>query len=247
MNFSYGDGLSKHIFVLPYERKRGKTHIACLQISVEKENPDRAMPDSIRALSEGRAVFLIADSNKSICSAGSKIPEAFGYSTEQLKGMNLSDLFGSADLRMILSCSADTSASIHSCVFHCLNGSRRDVEVKKYTLTDDFLLYVICDVTRQQQNEEIMAVTTRERRRIGQDLHDSIGQLLTGISLLSRSLANGLKRDGTPGDADAAQISELADDASNQIRQISRGLMSTDIVHRGLYPSLHDLAIGLFS
>ena len=90
--------------------------------------------------------------------------------------------------------------------------------------------------------EEASQVGIRERRRIGQDLHDSIGQLLTGISLLSRSLANRLLRDGHAGEADAGQISELADTASNQIRQISRGLMPTEVVQKGLFESLRELA-----
>ncbi|MBT8042109.1 MAG: sensor histidine kinase, partial [Pontiella sp.] len=127
-------------------------------------------------------------------------------------------------------------------VLRCLDGSHRDVELLKYSAADHCMLYAVCDVTRPQLNEEIAQVSTRERRRIGQDLHDSIGQLLTGISLLSRSLANNLRRDGNPGEEDAAQISELADDASNQIRQISRGLMPADIVERGFFASLRDLA-----
>jgi signal transduction histidine kinase len=129
-----------------------------------------------------------------------------------------------------------------SCVFICKDGSRRDVEIKKYPLPDGFTLYGIFDITSSQFTEEASQISMRERRRIGQDLHDSIGQLLTGISLLSRSLANNLQRENLPGDMDAIQISELADDASDQIRQISRGLMPTDIVMRGLFASLKHLA-----
>lgn len=242
LTFTYGDGLSKFLSVLPYEHKRGKLNFACLQISVKKAELETAMPACIRALLEGRVCLLIADAENTIFSAGSNVPEAFGYSGTALQGMQLSDLFGSNDLKMISACSADSNESTLSCAFHCLDRSRRDVEVKKYSTTDGFVLYVICDVTRPKLNEEITAVATRERRRIGQDLHDSIGQLLTGISLLSRSLANGLQRDNRQGSDDAAQISELADDASNQIRQISRGLMPSDIVQRGLYSSLRNLA-----
>jgi len=116
------------------------------------------------------------------------------------------------------------------------------VEVKKYSASDHFTLYAMWDVTAPQSTEDLSQVANRERRRIGQDLHDSIGQLLTGISLLSRSLANSLKRLGHSGDLDAAQISALADDASNQIRKISRGLMPSEIVDKGLFDSLRELA-----
>ena len=69
-----------------------------------------------------------------------------------------------------------------------------------------------------------------------------IGQVMTGISLLSRSLANSLKRSGRSEYIDASQISSLADDASNQIRQISRGLIPSEIVQKGLVESLRELA-----
>jgi PAS domain S-box-containing protein len=242
LTFSYGEGERKFLYVLPYERKNNKWRFICMQVATERPDPDKAGTPSICTLSEDRVCLVLVDSSGTILSASPKVPEAFGFISESLIGMSLSDLFVSADLGMIASCSPDTNESITSCVFRCLDGSKRDVEVKKYSLPDDCMLYGICDIARPYFNEEITQVSTRERRRIGQDLHDSIGQLLTGISLLSRSLANSLKRDGNPGDADAAQISELADDASNQIRQISRGLMPSDIVNRGLLESLRDLA-----
>ncbi|MDF7808424.1 sensor histidine kinase [Pontiellaceae bacterium B12219] len=241
--FNEGAGRSVFFNVLPYEYKRGRFHFACLQVAIEQQSAQETEPvDSLIALDESRVCLLLADARKAVLAASSVVPEAFGYSSDKLVGQKLSDLFGVADLGRIYSGSADTHESIQNCVFQCQDGSKRDVEVKKYTATDGGMLYVVSDVTRPQLNEEITSVATRERRRIGQDLHDSVGQMLTGISLLGRSLANGLKRAGNAAHEDAAQISDLADDASNQIRQISRGLMPTDIVHRGLHDSLRNLA-----
>lgn len=242
MTFSYGEGARKHLYILPYERKWGKWRYACMQIEAELPNPDAVASVNACPMAEERMCLILADSSHTIRSVSSRIPEVFGYSSESLMGMSLSDIFTDSDLGMIESCSPDTNESIISGVFHCLDGSKREVEVKKYMSADNCTLYAICDVTRPQITEEVAQISMRERRRIGQDLHDSIGQLLTGISLLSRSLANALKWDSNSGEADAAQISELADAASNQIRQISRGLMPSEIVERGLFTSLRDLA-----
>jgi PAS domain S-box-containing protein len=244
VSISFNEGSQRAVFfnVLPYEYKRGRFHFACLQVAAEPSDPETESAAFTVALRESRAGLLLADARKSVLAASSVVPEAFGYSSEKLVGKNLSDLFGAADLGRIYSCAPDTNESVLNCVFQCMDGSKRDVEVKKYSATDDCMLYAVCDVTRPQLNEEITTVATRERRRIGQDLHDSIGQMLTGISLLGRSLANGLKRSGNAAHEDAAQISDLADDASNQIRQISRGLMPADIVHHGLHASLDNLA-----
>ncbi len=238
---SYGEG-RKYIYILPYERKRGKWRFACMQVTTVPPDPDTAEDPGVCAMAEERVCLLLVDSHLTIRSVSSRIPEAFGYAAEGLVGLDLQDLFNASDFEVLQACSADTGESIMSCTFFCLDGSKRDVQIKKFSVPDKYTLYGICDVSPRQRMEEFAEVTARERRRIGQDLHDSIGQTLTGMSLLSRSLSNALRRDGHAGSTDASQISGLADEASNQIRQISRGLMPSEIVRSGLCASLRKLA-----
>jgi len=239
---SYGMERKKYIHILPYERKRGKWRFACFQVITAPPDPDTAEDSTVCALADGRVCLVLVDSNHAILSVSSRIPEAFGYSAGNLLETQLQDLFTASDFEVLQACSADTNESIMSCTFFCLDGSKRDVEIKKFSAPDKYTLYGICDVSPRQRMEEFAEVTARERRRIGQDLHDSVGQTLTGMSLLSRSLSNALRRDGHEGSGDASQISGLADEASNQIRQISRGLMPSEIVRYGLLASLRELA-----
>lgn len=242
LTLSYGEGRKKHIHILPYERKRGKWCFACFQVTTATPDPDSARQPDVCALEEDRLCLVLVDSHQTICSVDSRIPEAFGYAAGNLVGMHLQDLFSVSDFGVLQACSADTNESITSCIFFCMDGSKQDVELKKFSMPDQYTLYGICDISPHQHLEEFAEVTARERRRIGQELHDSIGQTLTGMSLLSHSLSNALRRDGYGGSGDAAQISGLADEASNQIRQISRGLMPSEIVRHGLYVSLRELA-----
>ena len=239
---SYGEGRRKYIYVLPYERKKGKWRFACVQVTTPPPNPDAAEQPCVCALAEERMCLMLVDSNQAIRSVGSRVPESFGHAPEDLVGMNLQELFNDSDFEVLQACTVDTNESILGCTFSCLDGSKREVEINKFSATDQCTLYGICDVSPRRRMEEFAEVTARERRRIGQDLHDSIGQTLTGMSLLSRSLSNILRRDGHGGSDDAIQISELADEASNQIRRISRGLMPSEIVRHGLYESLRELA-----
>ncbi len=239
---SYGEGQRKYLYVLPYERKRGKWRYACVQVSIEASDPDAAAASCPRTMAEDRVCLILADSSHLIRSVGARIPETFGYDAESLLGMRLADLFSDTDLDVLSACSADTNEPILSCTLHCVDGSKRDVEIKKFSAPDKCMLYGIYDVSPRPSMEEFSDATAHERRRIGQDLHDSVGQTLTGISLLSRSLSNALQRDEHAGSGDASQISDLADGASNQIRQISRGLMPSEIVKTGLYESLRELA-----
>ena len=239
---SYGEGQRKYIYILPYERKRGKWRFACIQVTTAPPDPDSAEQPCVCALAEERVCLLLVDSRDAIRSVSSRVPEAFGYASDNLTGMNLQDLFTHTDVEGLKSCTADTNKSIMSCTFFCLDGSKRDVELKKFSAPEKYTLYGVSDVSPRHRMEEFAVVTARERRRIGQDLHDSLGQIVTGISLLSRSLSNDLREDGHEGGLDASQISELADEASNQIRQISRGLMPAEIVQQGLYEALRELA-----
>lgn len=237
---SVGEGRRTFLSVLPYERKRKKWRYACVQISTMDADPATAA--SARALAEDRVGLVLVDGKNYIRSVGPRVPEAFGYASQNLMGLSLGALFADSDFERIRTCPADARESVHHCVLQSPDGGRCDVELRKLSAPDQYTLYGIIDVTQPQFTEEIAEAGLRERRRIGQDLHDSIGQLLTGISLLSRSLANSLTNQESSDFDDASQISELADEASNQIRQISRSLMPPEIVQQGLCEALRELA-----
>src|SRR5262249_41008492 len=58
---------------------------------------------------------------------------------------------------------------------------------------------ILRDITRRKELErEVMEVAALEQRRIGQELHDGVGQELTGLSLMADALARRLQ-DAPPG------------------------------------------------
>ncbi|MGA2107398.1 MAG: PAS domain S-box protein [Syntrophorhabdales bacterium] len=96
---------------------------------------------------------------------------------------------------------------------------------------------------RQMLQREVMSISAAEQARIGQDLHDSLGQLLTGIALKSKSLANFLERNSFPGTGDATRIADLANQAVVQARNLARNLLSADIDHGGICAWLEDFSL----
>ena len=94
---------------------------------------------------------------------------------------------------------------------------------------------IIRDITKRRKLEqEILRISEQERRRIGQDLHDGLGQMLTGIGLISRNLAKKLKAAGEAGAEEVSEITELIKQADQQARTLARGLVPVEIESNGL-------------
>lgn len=102
---------------------------------------------------------------------------------------------------------------------------------------------VVRDVTeRKRMEQEVLEAGAREQRRIAQDLHDSLGQKLTGISMLGQALESKLKARATAEARDAAKIAGYAAAAVREARELARGLMPAELA-AGLTEGLKNLAI----
>src|SRR5205814_9358901 len=82
---------------------------------------------------------------------------------------------------------------------------------------------------RRRLEQEILDISDREKRRIGQDLHDSLGQLLTGIGFKSKSLENKIAARDLPEANAARQIADLVTQETSQARALARGLQPVDL------------------
>jgi len=95
---------------------------------------------------------------------------------------------------------------------------------------------------RVRLESEILDVTSREKLRVGQDLHDSLGQKLTGAIFLSRALADKLAESSPDEKKEAGRINELLKEALGQVRRIARGLAPVELGDEGIANALQHLA-----
>jgi two-component system, LuxR family, sensor kinase FixL len=95
---------------------------------------------------------------------------------------------------------------------------------------------------RRQLERELLEISEAERRRIGYDLHDSLGQHLTGIAFLSQALAQQLKARGSAEAAEAVQIVAFVNQAIAQTHQLATGLAPVTLETYGLVCALQELA-----
>jgi PAS domain S-box-containing protein len=87
---------------------------------------------------------------------------------------------------------------------------------------------------RRRLEHELLEITDKERRRIGLDLHDDLGQKLTGIALMAKGLQTKLTRDGSESAAEAARIHSLIQETMNQTRELSHDLVTLDLHEKDL-------------
>jgi PAS domain S-box-containing protein len=98
---------------------------------------------------------------------------------------------------------------------------------------------LIMDMSTQQKlQREVLAIPAREQQRIGEELHDGLGQQLTGLSLLAQSLLNKATK---PEHELANQIASGLQEALAQVRALSRGLMPIQIYADGFMISLQEI------
>jgi PAS domain S-box-containing protein len=97
------------------------------------------------------------------------------------------------------------------------------------------------ELEREVLEREVLAIAAREQRQIGQELHDGVGQELTGLGLMAQALAQRLS-DATVEKRIALRLVAGLDSVHQEVRELSRGLIPVHVEARGLSAALDDLA-----
>jgi PAS domain S-box-containing protein len=102
--------------------------------------------------------------------------------------------------------------------------------------------YVIAtgiDITERKQLEKaILDISAREQRRIGQDLHDGLGQHLTGVAFMAKVHEARLAEKNSAETEDAVKIVKLVNEAIHKTRELARGLLPVVSEADGLMSAL---------
>jgi PAS domain S-box-containing protein len=106
------------------------------------------------------------------------------------------------------------------------------------------LLLVLQDVSDRKHLEgALLEAVNREQYRIGNDLHDGLGQELTGIALMLRCLAGRLAVEHRNAVPDVESITRLVSNAVESTRSLARGLSPVNLERGGLRDALEGLAM----
>ena len=95
---------------------------------------------------------------------------------------------------------------------------------------------------RERLERAMLEISAREQLRIGQELHDGLGQILSGIAFLCKTQQNRLAAKSLPEAIDAAKIVALVNEAIRKTGELARGLVPAVAEAHGLVQALRQRA-----
>jgi PAS domain S-box-containing protein len=221
-----------------------KTAEAALQ---EERNVLSAILDTVAAL------VVVLDPSGRIVRFNRACEETTGYSFAGVEGKYVWELFASSaeshDLRELFErAKSGENRSDYEGHWRDRDGTERLISWSSTGLAgrDGQLTHIIAtgiDITERKRLEKtILEISAREQRRIGQDLHDGLGQHLTGIAFMSKVLEQKLCEKDLPEASEAQKIVKLVNEAIEKTRELSRGLLPVVSQSHGLMTALRQWA-----
>lgn len=176
----------------------------------------------------------------------------FGWSADELVGRNVATLLPSPYRERNAECLREYRETGRPQVLEALrelyvqrkDGSTFPVEVA-VSAVEELQLFtsIIRDISeRKSFQQQLLTVAESEQRRIGRDLHDEVGQQLTGLGLSAMALADALSEKSLAEAKLARRLSEGLAEALAYVRSLSRGLVSPQIDPADLPAALGHLA-----
>ena len=260
-------GARRNVLVSPTALKGGQGKIIgainCLHdITVRKrtENALRESEERSRAvIHQSTAGIAGTDLTGHIIFANEKFCSMLGYKERELVGKTIFEITHPGDL-------AESKRLFHRIVrkaepyqlekrYRRKDGSSLWVSVSASPLRDvegktQSAVSVVLDIGDQKKAQailedrarglegEILAISDREQRRLGQELHDSLCQHLTAIAFMARSVALRLKKHRVIEVEHIDKIAELINDGVTEARTIARGLHPVEMEPPGLVTAL---------
>ena len=205
---------------------------------------------TLRALQKsherGRLLFersldaiLISDDRGGLVEVNGAACRLLGLSRKELLAWKWDDF----EARALRQQSRRRSGGLGELSFTKPNGGRCFIEFSSTRLAPNLNLSILRDVTERRALEhEIQEISEREQRRLGQDLHDGLGQAMTGIAFLAKVLQKKLQGRNLQEAQEAGHIARLINEALAQTRRLSRGLCPVVLDSNDIEAALEQLA-----
>ena len=260
-------GARRNVLVSPTALRGGQGKIIgainCLHDITVRKRTEKALRESEErsraVIHQSTAGIAGTDLAGHIIFANEKFCSMLGYKERELVGKTIFEITDPEDL-------AESKRLFHRIVrkaepyqlekrYRRKDGSTLWVSVSASPLRDvegktQSAVSVVLDIGDQKKAQailedrarglegEILTISDREQRRLGQELHDSLCQHLTAIAFMARSVALRLKKHRVIEVEHIDKIAELINDGVTEARTIARGLHPVEMEPPGLVTAL---------
>jgi two-component system sensor kinase FixL len=221
-----------------------------------KESEDALRKEAIFTnglLNSSGTLFVVLDSVGRIVRFNPAAEEVSGYRFDEIYGQTPWSVFLTGEDAVFMQRAfnrlvAGAPGSQRETALITKRGERRVISWSKTGLPNEhgaveYVIFSGLDITETKRLEaEVLNISEREQSRLGHDLHDGLGQHLTGIEFMAQVLQQRLESAGRPEAKDASEITALIRQAISQTRDLARGLSPVVLQSKGLAVALEDLA-----
>ena len=205
------------------------------------------------ALQHAPAGIALLDNAGRAVLANPALAAITGYTIAELAGRTFSTLAAgdvlAAQLRRATEHAGRRPASSCEGELACRNGERRWVRISVVALPGESdrhearkLAYVEDLTERRTLEQEVLEAVNREQARVGSELHDGLGQELTGLSLLLTSLSNQLEHGKRLRPQQLAELTRILARTIESTRRMARGLSPVGLEADGFAVAIRRLA-----
>jgi two-component system CheB/CheR fusion protein len=242
--------------VAPDEAESVLTTLASLYLETDLKRAETALQEERHLLSAildtVAALVVVLHPDGRIARFNRACEQLSGLSFHEVEGRRLTDLFMAPDEAATFDAAvrdlgAGRPTGECETTWRTPLGSRQiswsSTLLRRPDGSPEYVIATGMDITeRRRLQETILEIGDWQQRRIGQDLHDGLGQHLTGISFRGRVLERKLVDQQRPEATEADKIVGLVNEAIDKTRQLSRGLLSMAADRCGLEPALRQIA-----
>jgi PAS domain S-box-containing protein len=252
----------------PLETANGKGRLVGVTFDVTahkkvEQDLERRVADRTRALHDREArlrailetasdAILTIDASGLIASVNPAAERLFGFTAGEMVGQPVEGLLPAASEGKpeLLAAAAKPGLERLVGTSRELQGRRKDgtiipVELAISEVHDGqpWFIGILRDLSpRKELERQVAEVAAQEQRRIAQELHDGVGQELTGLGLLAETLARKLRKSPTAEDHLAAKLVLGLERVRQQVRELCRGPILAELDAEGLCVALEELA-----
>lgn len=177
--------------------------------------------------------------------------QAFGYGVNELQAINISQLIPMdrrEKYKQVIDAYSPTNTSIFMNQRREFLGRRKDgsrfpldFSIAEIAQFKEFVGFAR-DLTKQRLLEqEITSISTWEQEKTGRELHDGLGQRLTGLNMMAAHIKKSLQKKELPEAELIGDIVVHLKEAAAEVTRISHGLAPVSITPDGLTDALKRL------